>query len=131
MSGNRDVLDSNVIIFFPSRGSTVGSLYQKYDEFFVSIVSFIEVYAYEFENKSEKEIIDGFLENVEIIDVNREIADQTIVYRKAKAKKIKLSDAVILSTAKILGAEFITDNLSDFRGIDSSVTITGIDNLFI
>jgi predicted nucleic acid-binding protein len=94
-------------------------------------VSFIEVYAYEFENKSEKEIIDGFLENVEIIDVNREIADQTIVYRKAKAKKIKLSDAVILSTAKILGAEFITDNLSDFRGIDSSVTITGIDNLFI
>ncbi|MEQ1604416.1 MAG: type II toxin-antitoxin system VapC family toxin [Pyrinomonadaceae bacterium] len=129
MSGNKAVLDSNVIVFFSKRKIDIDSLYLKYDEFFVSIVTFIEVYAYEFENNAEKEIIDSFLENVEIVDVDREIADQTIIYRKAKAKRIQLPDAVILSTAKTLGAELITDNISDFQGIDSSVAIIGISNL--
>lgn len=129
MNGTKGILDSNVIIFFSKRKIDIESLYSKYAELCVSIVSYIEVYAYEFEDAEERELIDRFFENVEIIDVNKEIADQTIIYRKDKTKKIKLADAIIIATAKIIEADLITDNIVDFQGIDASVSIVGIDYL--
>lgn len=129
MNGIKGILDSNVIIFFSKRRIDIESLYSKYAELCVSIVSYIEVYAYEFEDAEEKELVDRFFENVEIFDVNKEIADQTIIYRKNKTKKIKLPDAIILATAKIIEADLITDNAADFQGIDSSVSIFGVDFL--
>lgn len=131
MNGNKVLLDSNIIIFFSKRRIDIDSLYSKYDDFFISIVSFIEVYAYQFEEKAERDLIDNFLKNVEIVEVNRGLADQTIIYRKNKIKRIKLPDAIILATAKIIEADLITDNLSDFRGIDASVSVLSIDNLRI
>lgn len=99
--------------------------------YYASIISLIEVYSHEFQYAVERTIIDEILASIEIADVDRAIADQAIIYRKNKNKKIKLPDAVILATAKILGAELITNNVTDFRGVDTSVELVGIDELRI
>ena len=131
MSGNKALLDSNVIIFASKQLIDTEELLARYDEFYVSIVTFMEVYGYEFTNKDEKDLIDELFANLEIIEVNKTIADQSIIYRKNKTKKIKLPDAIILATAKLLDANLLSDDWDDFKGIDNSVNVLAIDDLKI
>ena len=91
----------------------------------------MEVYAYDFQNQSEKDLIDEFFANLEIVEVNRAIADQAIVYRKNKIKRIKLPDAIILATAKYLNADLFSDDWDDFQGIDNSLNVLNLDSLKI
>ena len=127
MNGNRAVLDSNAIIYASKGLVDPDELLSENDFYFASIITFIEVYIHEFQSASEKRIIDEILGSIEIVDLDRFIADQAVIYRKNKNKKIKLPDAAILATAKLLGAELITDNLVDFQGVDDSVSVVGIN----
>ena len=70
----------------------------------------MEVYAFDFPNKTEKDALDLTFANLEIIELSREIADQSIIYRKNKIKKIKLPDAIILASAKYANADLLTDD---------------------
>jgi predicted nucleic acid-binding protein len=127
MNGNKAILDTNVIIFASKQQIDVEKLLLSYNEFYTSIVSFMEVYGYEFSKQEEKDLIDEVFANLEITDVNREIAEQVIIYRKNKTKKIKLPDAIILATARYLGADLVTDDWDDFLGIDNQVVIKKLD----
>ncbi len=129
MTGNKAVLDSNVLIFLSKRRIDVNQLLTLYDEFYVSIVTYMEIYGYTFENANEKQLIDNFFELVEVIDIDINIAKEVIEYRKNSTKKIKLPDAIILSTAKLVGADLLTDDWDDFRGFDIAVRVCDIDAL--
>ncbi len=83
----------------------------------------MEVYGYEFESAEEKDILDEFFKIVDIIYINREIAERVIDYRKKKIRKIKLPDAIILSTANQIGADLLSDDWDDFVVIDPKVNI--------
>jgi|SRR5215213_10297819 len=131
MNGTRSILDSNVIIFASKEKIDVAKMLSKYDEFYVSIITYMEVYAYEFQNADEKDLIDELFANLEIIEINQEIADQAIIYRKNKTKKIKLPDAIILATAKYIDADLLTDDYDDFEKIDSTVNVVNLDDLKI
>ncbi len=128
MSGIKAVLDSNAIIFASKGIVDAERMLSETGNYYASIISFIEVYAYDFTNPAEKEIIDEILEGLEIIELRREIADQAIIYRKNKSKKIKLPDAVILATTQWLNADLITNNHADFVNVDSSVNIVNLDD---
>ncbi len=101
----------------------------RYDEFFVSIITYMEVYAYEFENELEKSLTDELFANLEIVDISRSIADQSIQYRKNKLKRIKLPDAIILATTAYLSATLLTDDWDDFKGVDNQIDIKDIEDL--
>lgn len=131
MNGNKSILDSNLIIFFSKGKIDLAKLRLKYDKFYVSIITYIEVYAYEFPHQSEKDLIEEFFDSVEIVEINKEIADQAIIYRKNKTKKIKLPDAIILASAKYANAELLTDDWDDFQNIDSNITVKDIEDLKI
>ncbi|HEX8565327.1 MAG TPA: type II toxin-antitoxin system VapC family toxin [Pyrinomonadaceae bacterium] len=131
MSGNKAVLDSNVIILASKGRIDTDKLLADYDEFYVSIVTYMEVYAYEFDNSDERTLIDELFTNLGIVELNRIVADQAIIYRKNKTKKIKLPDAVILATAKVLNADLLSDDWNDFQGIDASVSVINLDALRI
>ncbi len=131
MNGNKSALDSNLIILASKQQIDTEKLLSLYDEFYVSIVTYMEVYAYNFQNQDEKDLIDELFANLEIVEVNRAIADQAIIYRKNKIKKIKLPDAIILATAKYLNADLLSDDWDDFQGIDNSVNVLAIDDLKI
>ena len=90
MNGNKAVFDSNLVILFSKGQIDLAKLRSKYDEFYVSIITYIEVYAYEFVVQTEKDLINEFFNTVEIIEINKEIADLAIVYRKNKSKKISV-----------------------------------------
>ncbi len=131
MSGSKALLDSNVIIFASKEEVDVELLLSSYDEFHVSMITFMEVYGFEFANPDEEDLINDIFANLEITEVNIKIAKQAIVYRKNKIKKIKLPDAIILATAKYLEAELITDDWDDFVDIDNSVVIKKLDEFRI
>ena len=131
MNGNKAILDSNLIIFFSKGMIDLAKLSSTYDKFYVSIITYMEVYAYDFTIQSEKDLIDKFFDKVEIIEVNQSIADQTIIYRKNKTKKIKLPVAIILASAKYANADLLTDDWDDFQNIDSTVNVKDIDDLKI
>ena len=59
----------------------------RYDKFYASVITYAEVYAFDFQNIIEKDIADEIFANLEIIECNREIADQAIIYRKNKIKR--------------------------------------------
>ena len=127
MTGNKALLDSNVIIFASKEEIDVELLLSNYDEFHVSMITFMEVYGFELNNPEEEDLINELFANLDITEVNIKIAKQAIIYRKNKIKKIKLPDAIILATAKYLEAELITDDWDDFINIDSSVVIRKLD----
>lgn len=131
MSGNKAILDSNLLIFLSKEMIDRRKLYSKYDEFCVSIITYMEVYAFDFPDKTQKDSLDETFANLEILEINQEIADQAIIYRKNKSKKIKLPDAIILATAKYLNADILTDDWDDFQNIDSSVNVLSLDDLKI
>lgn len=123
MSGNKVILDSNVLILASKQQIDLEKLLSGYDEIYVSIITFMEVYGFDFENQPEKDLIDEMFSYLEIVDVNIQIAKQVVVYKKSKTRKIKLPDAIILATAQYLGADLITDDWDDFMNIDDLVTI--------
>lgn len=127
MSGTKALLDTNVIILLSKQGVDVDSLLASYDEFYVSIITYMETYGYEFKNSDEKDIIKAFFDIVEVVDVNQSIAQNVIVYKTAKKRKIKLPDAIILATAKYLGADLLSDDWDDFINIDGDVNVRNID----
>ena len=124
MSGNKVVLDTNIIILASKQKIDTTVLLEKYDHFYVSIITYMEVYGYDFEDSREKEFIDELFEGLEILEINKPIAEQVILYRKRKTKKIKLPDAIILATAKFLNADLITEDWDDFEGVDEQVNIS-------
>ena len=97
MSGNKKVvLDSNVLILASKHQVDTSLMLNDFEDLYISIVSYIEVYAYDFPSKSEKQAIDLMTETFDLVGADLEIAKIAIEYRKNKTKKIKLPDAVIL-----------------------------------
>ena len=131
ISGNKVLLDSNVLILASKHLINIEKLVDSFDEFFVSIITYMEIYSYNFSNKKEEELLRELLNNITITPINKEIADLTIEIRKSKTKKIKLPDAIILATAKYLNLTLLTDDWDDFEKIESSVLVLNIDFLKI
>ncbi len=127
MNGNKALLDSNVIILASKQEIDIEKLLSAYDVFYTSVVTFMEVYGFAFENTDEKDLIDEMFGSLDIIEVNITIAKQVIIYKKNKSKKIKLPDAIILATARYLGADLITDDWDDFINIDNQVIVRKLD----
>lgn len=127
MSGNKAILDTNVIIFASQQKVDLEKLLSGYDEVYTSIISFMEVYGYEFSAQAEKDLIDEMFKNLGIVEADISIAEQVILYRKNPIRKIKLPDAIILATAKNIGADLFTNDWDDFQGIDETVIIRKLE----
>lgn len=121
MNGSKGLLDSNVIIDASKGIVSIQDIVYEYDYLYTSIISYIETLGYNYTDSEEKEIVTQILNSIEIVDINKEIADIAIDYRKIK--KIKLPDALVLATASYLKANLLTSDISDFQNIDESVNI--------
>lgn len=127
MNGNKAVLDSNFLIFLSKGTIDLEPVRKSYEELYVSIISYIEVYAYDFVDDEQKSRLDAVFHYLSVLNVTKDIADQAIIFRKNKTKKIKLPDAVILASAKSVDADLFTDNHKDFVNIDTSVNVISLD----
>jgi len=87
----------------------------------ISIITYIETAGFKFEDESEKTLIEGFLQQFNVIPTEMPIANKAAGYKQIR--RIKTPDAIILATASYLDADLITVNESDFKGLDPAVRI--------
>ncbi|MEA2042782.1 MAG: PIN domain-containing protein [Bacteroidota bacterium] len=100
MNGNKALLDSNVIIEAAKNSISLQDIVNTYDYLYTSIICYVEVLGFNFNNKQGKFAIEKILEIISIVNLDKEIADLTIEFRKQS--KIKLPDALIIATAEIV-----------------------------
>lgn len=121
MSGNRLLLDSNIVIYLSKRVLTLSEFAKPGDAIYVSLVTYMEVAGYTFSDTVEESFTTMLFESLQRLTVTQTIADRVVTYRKLR--KIKLPDAIILATAREYDCQLLTRNVDDFAGLDDSVVI--------
>ena len=86
----------------------------------ISVITKIEVLGFN-TTKSEYELLTNFMDDANVIELSKEVADICIDLRKKN--KIKLPDAIIASTALATNSALITRNSVDFKSIDGLIVI--------
>ena len=116
MSGKSFLLDSNFIIRL-SKGdeALIEFINESPNYFAVSVITYMEVMGYNFNDDNEYNMIRDVFEIFEILYIDEVIAQKTIDVRKIK--KVKLPDAIIAATALSLDFTLVTANFDDFKNI--------------
>ena len=117
--GKRYLLDSNTVIdyiagLYPDKA--VQWLNKLIDEEInVSIITKIEVLSFDPDKDDNYTVLVDFFEASNILELTNDIVNKTIKIRQKQ--KIKLPDAVIVSTALVNGLVLVSRNTKDFKNI--------------
>jgi predicted nucleic acid-binding protein len=119
MERRRYLIDSNVVIDYlgnkiPSPGMALMNDVLDTDPN-VSVITKIEILGFN-APKEHQQLLESFMNDVNIIDLGTAIVDRTIAVRKSF--KTKLPDAIIAATALVINSTLITRNTSDFKNIE-------------
>lgn len=118
MSGNSLLLDTNILIYLSKKELNLEDFASKDDILYVSVITLMEAKGYLFSNKNEEAIIDALCNNLIKVYLTDKVIETVITLRKKH--KIKLPDAIILSTAIENNLKLITRNSKDFEAADSN-----------
>ena len=112
------LVDSNVLIDYVAdrfKSNQLKALDLIFDEeFSVSVMTKIEILGYNGVPEEEARMIE-FLSNADVIPLNEEVVERTILLRKAI--KIKTPDAIIAASALVNRFTLITNNTTDFKRV--------------
>ncbi len=78
-------------------------------QYFISVITEIELLSYPSLSSEEERRIINFLNQITAIDIDRNIKNLTILLRKQY--RLKLPDAIIVTTAQSLGAILFTNDI--------------------
>ena len=70
-----NLLDTNVIIFASKQLIDVERFVSSFASFYVSIITYIEVYGFDFKDENQKILIDELFKSIEIVEVNKIISE--------------------------------------------------------
>jgi predicted nucleic acid-binding protein len=108
----RAVFDTNILIDYLKGIDKAQEELEKFESRIISIMTYIEVLVGVTSSPFQQEI-QSFLESFEISHVTLPIAELTIKNRQHH--KLKIPDAIILSTAQHYQALLVTRNTKDFN----------------
>ena len=99
------VLDTNAILYLLG-----GKLAQSFPvgEYFISIISEMELLSYPFLDEAAQAQIQAFLSEVTVVDLTEEVKERAILLRRERL--LKLPDAIVAATALVLEAPLITND---------------------
>lgn len=92
------------------------SFLDQFDDISISVITYMEIFGYDFANQEEEKYIRDLISVFDIIYVDQKITD--IVINIRKKKRIKLPDAIIAATAISRDLQFVTRNVDDFENIN-------------
>ena len=118
MSGNSALLDSNIIIYLSKRELPF-TIFDSFDELFISVISYMEVLGFKFQNDEEEIFVKELTDLFGMKFVDQKVADKVVEIRKQN--RIKLPDAIIAATAELDNLCLITRNVDDFKNIDIKI----------
>lgn len=113
MNGNSLLIDTNIALYLLSGDETISELLKGRDVY-LSFISELELLGYQELDKKETSIIEDFLSNCIIVDLNQSIKQLTIELKRTY--KIKLPDAIIAATSKYINIPLISAD-KDFERI--------------
>src|SRR5690606_12238423 len=114
MSGNRLFVDTNILLYFLKGHPEVVDLISD-KELVVSVITEIELLSFPLLTAEDKQQIKNLLNDCTILDLNQEIKELTIEFRKKY--KIKLPDSLIAASAYSSKAPLLTSD-KEFRKIE-------------
>lgn len=114
MSGNKFFVDTNIVLYLLSGDKTLAELLNG-KQLYLSFISQLELLGYIGLTARERKIIEDFLSQCVIIDINNRIKTETITIRQKY--KIKLPDSIIIASSLYLDIPLITAD-SDFKSVD-------------
>jgi len=114
MSGNKFLLDTNAVLYILSGDDTLSDFtFEK--ELYNSIITEMELLAYKNITLPDKKILENFLEELIIINIDNKVKLNAIEVKKAS--NMKLPDSIIAGTAIALKLPLITSD-RQFKTID-------------
>jgi predicted nucleic acid-binding protein len=113
MSGNRLLLDTNILIYLSKQELKLEDFASEDDVLYISVITLMEAKGYHFSNKKEETIIGSLCENLIKAYLTDDVIETVISLRKKH--NIKLPDAIILATAIENNLQLITRNTKDFE----------------
>lgn len=81
----------------------------------ISAITEIELLCWRAANENDLDILNSFISDSIVFELERDVKNKTVILRKAY--KIKLPDAIIAATAIVNGLTLLTRNVSDFQSI--------------
>jgi predicted nucleic acid-binding protein len=118
---NGKLVDTNILIYLSKRKLELEKIASPDVYLSISVITYMEVLGFKFENKLEKHSIEQLCKCLPLIGLNTEIVHKVIEIRQHH--RIKLPDAIILATAIIYKMDLITANVSDFIDIEPGLII--------
>lgn len=113
MSGNRLFVDTNIVLYLLSGNQTLAELLHE-KELYVSFVTQLELLGYRGISEKDQQVLEDFLSNCIVIDINNRIKAEIINLRKNY--RIKLPDCIIIASSLYLNIPLITAD-SDFKQV--------------
>ena len=114
MSGNKLCLDTNIPLYFLKGDREVIEMISDKD-LVISFITELELPSFPRISPDSEVTIKGLLKNCQIIDINSEVKDLTIEFRRKS--KLKLPDSIVAPTASTLKLPLLTAD-KQFRTIE-------------
>jgi len=113
------LLDTNIIIYYLNGDKkAIEFIDNNLKKCAISHITYLEILVFPY-NEEEDKRVRAFLELFKIYDINREIINIAIkIYR---AKKVKMADNLIGSTAKLYDLTLVTRNINDFKNMELNI----------
>ncbi len=116
----RALFDTNILVDYLNSVTQARDEIGKHESRAVSVVTWMEVLVGA-DSEEEETVIRGFLADFQVLDVDRDTAEEAV--RLRRSKRIRLPDAIIWATARVTGALFVTRNTKDFPANDPGVRV--------
>ena len=118
--GVKYLWDTNTAIYYlqrqfpPAAEKMMDNLLKEFQPC-ISVITEIELLCWKTPTQKDQEVLNNFINDALVIELERSIKLKTADIRKLH--KIKLPDAIIADTAVVNGYTLLTRNVSDFKNI--------------
>jgi len=119
MSGNSYLLDTNIVLYLLAGDKRLADILNN-QIINISFITELELLGYKDLNHDSLEIINKFISECTVFDINKEIKNNAVLFRKKY--NLKLPDAIVAATAKYINCPLITAD-KDFGKIKDTIII--------
>jgi predicted nucleic acid-binding protein len=105
MSGRSVLLDTNTVLYFLAGDETISEFIRD-KKIYISVISELELLAYNELTQQEIKLIQSFIRDIDIIDISLDIKALSIQLRRQT--RLKLPDCIIAATSMVLQLPLIT-----------------------
>ncbi|MCK5168665.1 MAG: type II toxin-antitoxin system VapC family toxin [Bacteroidales bacterium] len=113
MNGNKLFIDTNIVLYLLSGDQTLAELLDE-KQLHVSFITQLELLGFKDINAKERKLIENFLSECIIIDINNRI--KSIVINIKQKRSVKLPDSIIMASAMYLDLPLLTSD-ADFKKV--------------